>query len=270
MLKSNKKNISVPVFTIITIVRNCGNTIEKTIQSVINQHYPNIEYIIIDGSSTDNTLEIIKRYEENIDLWMSEPDKGIYDAMNKGIFCAKGTYVNFMNAGDIFYDNFVCNKINDCIINNRADIIYGDFVAINENNGVELLVKAKSVGKIWNGMICSHQSLFIKKSVLEKNLFNLKYKIVADYEQFLKLFINKHTFAQVDFPVSKTSINGISYSNIKTTIENINVIQSINPYSYHLLSFIPSLLLGALKISIGSNLTSRIRALKWKYLINSK
>lgn len=267
----NKQQDSIkPFFTIITVVRNCEKTIEETILSVISQNYQNIEYIIIDGASTDNTLKIIEKYKENINFWVSEPDKGIYDAMNKGITQAKGTYINFMNAGDVFYDDFVCTKINESIKINGRDIIYGDFIAINENNGVELLIKAKPVSKIWNGMICSHQSIFIKKSILDCNHFNLRYKIAADYEQLLKLFIKSCTFAQVDFPISKISISGISYSNIKTILENIKIIQLINPYSYHILSLLRYLFLGAFKIMIGSHLTSRIREYKWKYKINRK
>lgn len=261
---------SMPILTIITVVRNCGDTIERTIQSVINQDYPNIEYLIIDGASTDNTLNIIKTHENEIDFWISEPDRGIYDAMNKGITYTQGTYINFMNAGDVFCNNFVCTKITESIHTNTADIVLGNFIAINETNKIELLIKAKPISKIWQGMICSHQSIFIKKSILDCNHFNLKYKIAADYEQLLKLFIKKHIIAKVDFPISKISISGISYSNTRTILEDIKVIHSIKPYSYHILHFIPYLFLGAFKIVIGSNLTSRIRAFKWKYQINTK
>ena len=257
---------SMPILTIITVVRNCGDTIEKTIQSVINQDYPNIEYLIVDGASTDNTLNIIKKHENEIDFWISEPDRGIYDAMNKGINYAKGTYINFMNAGDLFYSNLVCTKITESIQIKNADIVWGNFIATNETNKVELLIKAKPISRIWRGMICSHQSIFIKRSLLENNPFNLKYKIVADYEQLLRLYIKNNTFHQVDYPISKTSITGISYSNLKTILEDIKVIHSLKPFSYHILYFIPYLLLGVFRNIIGPDITSKIRAFKWKYL----
>ena len=102
--------------TVITVCHNAAKTLEKTIKSVLNQTYPNIEYIIIDGGSTDDTVDIIKRYADRLAYWISEPDKGIYDAMNKGIEVATGEWINFMNAGDTFYEentiDFVLEAIN--------------------------------------------------------------------------------------------------------------------------------------------------------------
>ena len=100
-----------PLVSIVTVVFNGEKYLEQTIQSVINQTYDNVEYIIIDGGSTDGTVDIIKNYEDRIDYWISEKDKGIYDAMNKGINLASGEWINFMNAGDIFYDEKVLNTI---------------------------------------------------------------------------------------------------------------------------------------------------------------
>lgn len=115
-----------PLITIITVAYNAVKDIENTILSVLNQTYPNIEYIIIDGGSTDGTLDIIKKYEDKISYWVSEADKGIYDAMNKGALKATGEWLNFMNAGDTFYDQQVLEKVfkdNDW---SDADVIYGD------------------------------------------------------------------------------------------------------------------------------------------------
>ncbi len=99
-----------PLVTIVTVSYNVVSTIERTILSVVNQTYSNIEYIIIDGGSTDGTVDIIKKYMDKIAYWVSEPDKGIYDAMNKGILMAKGQWINFMNSGDYLYSNDVISQ----------------------------------------------------------------------------------------------------------------------------------------------------------------
>src|SRR5574344_525947 len=117
--------------SIITINNNDAAGLEKTIKSIINQTFTDYEYIIIDGGSTDESVEVIKKYTEHIDYWVSEPDKGIYNAMNKGINQTEGEYLNFLNSGDTYYDNNVLNKIKDwlnydivagqCIIDNRKE-----------------------------------------------------------------------------------------------------------------------------------------------------
>lgn len=113
-----------PLISVITVVFNGESCLEKTILNVIEQIYPNVEYIIIDGGSTDGTLDIIRRYENQIDYWISEKDKGIYDAMNKGIMTSTGKWINFMNAGDAFYGQAVLEKIFTSNID--ADLIYSD------------------------------------------------------------------------------------------------------------------------------------------------
>ena len=115
------------LISIVTVSYNAVLTIEQTILSVINQTYPNVEYIIIDGGSTDGTVDIIKKYEDKIAYWVSEPDKGIYDAMNKGVVVATGEWINFMNAGDIFTDGDVIDKLfHQNIIINRVGFVFVD------------------------------------------------------------------------------------------------------------------------------------------------
>jgi len=138
--------ISLPNITIITVSYNAVKTIEDTILSVINQTYPNIEYIIIDGGSTDGTLDIIKKYQDKITYWVSEPDKGIYDAMNKGTLKATGVWLNFMNAGDTFYDHQVLEKVFKDKDWSNTDVIYGDVVYVYPNK--EEIRKTTSLKRI--------------------------------------------------------------------------------------------------------------------------
>ena len=110
--------------SVITVVKNSSKTIEKTIQSLLNQKYENIEYLVIDGKSTDGTLEILDKYKKNISLLISEEDKGIWDAMNKGVSLAKGDIIGFLNADDTYYENSL-NIVNDYFINNEIDFLFG-------------------------------------------------------------------------------------------------------------------------------------------------
>ena len=122
-----------PLISVVTVSYNAVSTIEQTILSVINQTYPHIEYIIIDGGSTYGTVDIIKKYADKIAYWVSEPDKGIYDAMNKGIKVATGEWINFMNSGDCLYRNDTIEKIlNKSSTTNNVSIIYGKTMKIFE------------------------------------------------------------------------------------------------------------------------------------------
>ena len=120
-----------PKITVITICFNIGNELEQTIKSVIGQSYPNIEYIIIDGGSTDDTMAVLKRYKDNISLIVSEPDKGVYDAMNKGVRLATGDYVNFMNGGDRFSNSEVLTTLFSDLANLDYDVVFGDTIAMD-------------------------------------------------------------------------------------------------------------------------------------------
>jgi len=191
--------------TIITVVLNDKDGLEKTIQSVINQTYKNIEHIIIDAGSTDGTLDVIKRYEDSICAWISEPDKGIYDAMNKGIGLANGDWVNFMNAGDVFYNSDTIIALKEYFSGDTV-LIYGD-VRINYGD-FEITQSARSFSRLWKEGICCHQSVFIRRQILSKLMFNLAYKLVADYELLCRIYLNGYRVRKVDCIVSKVVING--------------------------------------------------------------
>jgi glycosyltransferase involved in cell wall biosynthesis len=195
-----------PKISIITVVYNCEAFIENTILSVIQQKFLDMEYIIVDGGSTDGTLEIIKKYNNKIDYWISEPDNGIYGAMNKGIDLARGEWLNFMNSGDVFvYDN-VLSKTFSQNISNNIDFIYSDWFFLNENsNGNDEFVKASYS----NGNIL-HQSVIYKKGLhkdLGKYIITPKI-IISDYIFFNIVPVNK--IFKSEIPISINDRNGIS------------------------------------------------------------
>ena len=179
--------------TIITVAYNAKATIEETILSVIRQSYENIEYIVIDGASADGTVDIIKRYEDKIDYWVSEPDDGIYHAMNKGITKATGEWINFMNAGDTFYDNdtiahIMTHKKDD------ADLIYGN----HKIKGDKREKHALSYEKCLYTMPLCHQALFTKSQLMKKVQFNTCFNISADYDFIVKMYLQEKKFQQIN------------------------------------------------------------------------
>lgn len=181
-----------PKITIITVVYNGVKELEKTIKSVINQSYKNIEYIIIDGGSNDGTVDLIKNYNSNITYWISEKDLGIYDAMNKGIKQANGDWIYFLNCGDCLIKNETINIIFQNYKQDEADIIYGDIVYVYSFGHYKAIPLPLSQFK--NQFPIYHPACFIKACVLKKNLFNLKYRIAADFELLRRLYYSKFIF----------------------------------------------------------------------------
>jgi glycosyltransferase involved in cell wall biosynthesis len=205
----HKKNVLMhPLVSIITVVKNGERYLEETIQSIISQTYDNIEYIIVDGGSTDNTLEIIQKYKNKIDCWISENDKGIYDGMNKGIDLAKGEWAIFINAGDKFYKNNIVERI-FFGKNYDVDFIYGD-CEIVYNPKFSRIQQAGEIKNLWKGMIFSHQSLFTRCEVFKKYKFNINNKIGADFEFIYNCHINKCKFCNLHFPVAVNLAGGLS------------------------------------------------------------
>lgn len=204
--------------TIVTVCYNASAMIESTIQSVLAQTYQNIEYIVIDGGSADGTVDIIKKYEHSISKWISEPDRGIYDAMNKGIELATGDYINFMNAGDAFYDDKVISNIFEST-DNIGDVIFGNAICLFRNGLIQ--IQGKSFNKNDIHLPFVHQSSFVRAILAKEYLFNLKYKIAADYDFFYRIYLNKYTFQYFDMPISRYDMNGYSSENIINTYREV-------------------------------------------------
>ena len=179
--------IKKPLISIITVIYNDGKKLEETILSILSQTYDNLEFIIIDGSSTDGTIDIIKKYEDKIDYWISEKDSGIFDAMNKGILAAKGDYINFMNAGDFFIRKNLVKEIVDILNSEEIDFLYGD---VNVGNNNIITNKIRYNTQFIYKTIC-HQGIFAHKKCFNKNMFDLKYRWMCDYKWLLECFLKK-------------------------------------------------------------------------------
>lgn len=223
------ENNGMPLISVITVCYNCAADLERTIISVINQTYFNIEYIIIDGGSSDNTKDIIKKYESGIDYWISERDFGVYDAMNKGLARATGRWVNFMNAGDIFYNNAVISDLDfPCKV--PGTLIYGDFLALKPDGKiVELCITPffKTYFKYNRVGIC-HQTIFYPTKKIQTLYYDLRYKICADYDLTYKLWKQNITFYHVNTVVAIYQYgNGISSKRenwYKGLLENAQIV----------------------------------------------
>lgn len=235
IIKKSQENL--PLITVITVVRNGEETLEETILSVINQTYTNIEYIIIDGASTDGTLGIIKKYEEKIDYWTSEPDYGIYDAMNKGILLSTGEWINFMNSGDSFYSLQVINEILLYFVKN-IDIIYGNRY-IDYKKSKKSCSKLSDLYFILGGMIC-HQAIFARKELFHIKYFDTTYKIYADKDWLIYLFINNFTFKYIPYIFCNYDSHGIS-SNNNNNKEHFIIIKKYYGTIAYLLAIIKNL-----------------------------
>lgn len=199
------KNINKidPKISIVTICYNSVKCIEKTIRSVLSQTYPNIEYIIIDGGSTDGTKEIIEKYSSKISYWCSEKDNGIYDAMNKGIRKATGEWINFMNSGDCFASENALANVMEKAIENDICVIYCD--AIYDHGDYEIKYVCNRLKDIAYKMVFCHQSCLIRTLIHKERAFSLKYKIAGDYDFFYNLYFSKgeHVFKHLPIVLAK-------------------------------------------------------------------
>lgn len=171
--------------SVVTVCYNAVDCIEQTMLSVLDQTYHDIEYIIIDGGSTDGTVDIIKKYADRLAYWISEPDKGIYDAMNKGIAVATGDYINFMNAGDTFRDQSSIDTYVD-VIKPESEIIYGD-VIIKYHSRFQYR-KPLWLDHLSECLPFCHQSVIVKTGLLRDRQFDTSYRILGDYDFFYSCY----------------------------------------------------------------------------------
>ena len=217
--------IDTPDFSIITVVFNNVELLQKTIQSVINQRNSSFEYIIIDGGSTDGSVDVIKENESYLSAWISETDNGIYNAMNKGVKMAKGKWICFLNSGDVFADNEILKKVESFMETiSGIDVFYGN-ILVNKQNG-EMMERIASLSCNKHRMYFCHQAAFVKTELIKQRTFDEKYKMSADFKFFKKCYLDGYKFYHINYPVVIYDTSGISNTNRKAGIkENIAVIK---------------------------------------------
>jgi glycosyltransferase involved in cell wall biosynthesis len=200
---------SVPLISVITVVFNRKDDLRNTINSISHQSFKNFEFIVIDGGSKDGTVDIIHENSSVINDWISEPDRGIYDAMNKGVSGAKGDWIIFMNAGDLFYDNDVLDFFSKKLLQySEATVVYGD-AEIVEGEKVHVQYQYDRHLDLTKSII--HQSMFIRREFLVKNPYDLRYKVMADYDNLLSVSaISPQKCRHIDKVVCRYDKTGIS------------------------------------------------------------
>ncbi len=210
--------------SIITIALNAAETIEDTIQSVLSQTYSDIEYIVIDGKSSDETLNIVERYRDKINLIVSEPDAGIYDAMNKGIGLTTGDVIGILNADDTFTSHRVVEKVVNQLKKTKADTCYGDLVYVKREDDQKVVrrwiagdFRRKAFLKGW---MPPHPTFFVKRDIyLEYGSFNTRLRISADYEFMLRiLFKGKASSTYLPETLVKMKLGGQSNASVKNRL----------------------------------------------------
>lgn len=205
------------IVSIITVCRNHAQELERTIRSVESQTWQEKEYLVIDGASTDDTPNVIKAHEASITRWVSEPDLGIYDAMNKGVRMAQGEWVIFMNAGDTFASDDTLQRVFGSP--QDADVIYGDVIKGK-------LVKKAEAPRNAHRMFYCHQSAFVRTRCLREFPFDIRHRMSADFKQVKQLYLSGKTFRQLDFPVANFDTQGVSNRNRSAGLyDNIQVIR---------------------------------------------
>ena len=218
-----------PLITIITVVLNAKVDLEKTIMSVAEQDYNNIEYIIIDGGSKDGSLDVIEQYSSVISKWLSEKDNGIYSAMNKGVSMASGKWACFLNAGDFFVNSKVVRNVVEffCLLPSQPDIIYGN-ILIHKKTG-EFIERIAQLPCNSHRMYFCHQSAFVKLYLLHQYPFDEHYSLSSDLKFFKQCRKDNKQFLRMDLPIVIYDITGLSNIDRERGLrENISVVKEMD------------------------------------------
>ncbi len=210
--------------SLLTVSFNSAATIKDTIESIRSQDYKDVEYIVVDGNSKDGTVEIIKSYDSFIAKWISEPDSGIYDAMNKAIGMATGDVVGILNSDDFYSTNVIVSQVSEAFADEKVDAVFGDLVFVDPNN-LKKIVRTYSSAK-WHpdkfarGFMPAHPTVFVRRRYYEQfGLFKTDYKIAADYELLIRfLYVNKLKYKYLPITMVKMRRGGVSSRNWKSNL----------------------------------------------------
>jgi glycosyltransferase involved in cell wall biosynthesis len=208
--------------SLLTVSFNSAATIKDTIESIRSQDYKNIQYIVVDGNSTDGTVEIITSYDSFISKWISEPDKGIYDAMNKAIQMATGDVVGILNSDDFYFNDQIISQIANAFEDSSVDIVFGDLIFVNPANLSKVVRKYSSANwhpdRFARGFMPAHPTVFIRRKYYEQfGLFKTDYKIAADYELLIRfLYVHKLKYKYLPITMVKMRRGGVSSRNWKS------------------------------------------------------
>ncbi len=223
------------IISVVTVSFNACEELRKTIESVYAQTTSKFEYIVIDGGSEDGTLDLLKKYEELFTergikyYYVSEKDNGIYDAMNKSLYSTEGDYVHFLNAGDLFYNEYVLEDFFGKI-DTDDEIIYGNYCLFHKE--FYKIIHSKEPKYLNDGMPCTHQAFFIKTKLIMDTKYNTEYKMAADYDFFLSMYQNGVRFKHINLIVVNFAVSGLSQKKAKTTQEDKFLIK----YRHNLIS----------------------------------
>ena len=254
--------MTAPKVSIVTVNRNMATEIGATLESVLMQDYPYFELIVVDGASSDGSQDVIASYAPRLRYWVSEPDRCLYDAMNKGVAAAKGDWVLFMNAGDRFAAPDVLSRMAAGNLD-HADLVYGHHVRRYPVQGIERLVRAEPPQVLPRRMPCSHQSLLMRRELLVTHPFKIGL-LAADYEVILSAYAAGRRFAQVDCVIAATEMGGRSDSRrLRSLSERMSILCALGLMTPGLALYYRGLMLravvaGALKAVLPRSFTARI------------
>lgn len=213
-----------PLFSVITVTYNAAKVVEVTLRSVLSQTYPHVEYIIVDGASTDGTPAILEKYRSRLQRIISEPDRGLYDAMNKGIAAATGDYVCFLNAGDCFHHASTLQEVAESFRGKELpDVIYGETAIVNARREF-LRMRRLSTPEVlhWKsfkqGMLVCHQAFFAKRALASTEPYDLKYRYSADFDWCIRIMKRAHTLHNTHLTLADYLEEGMTTQNHKASL----------------------------------------------------
>ena len=213
-----------PLISVVTVVRNGAAHLEQTILSVLGQSYDNVEYLVVDGGSTDGTVDILRRYQDRLDYWVSEPDHGIYDAMNKGLQLAGGELIGLLNADDFYQPGALEMVAQAYCSEGTHGIYYGDNIVLQED--LALIYRSHATLRYWLGMPMCHQAMFVHQDLYERlGGYNTRYRFAADYEFLLRAIAANVAFVHVQgYLVSyrNTGLTSVHYASSLGEAKRIN------------------------------------------------